>query len=813
MLVILITRPLATATGGVRRERFAFEVLEMRHFPGQLLSNTDVARSEGHGVSLRAATAVWARVALLSFGGPAGQIAVMHRILVEEKHWIGEIRFLHALNYCMLLPGPEAHQLAIYIGWLLHRTRGGIIAGTLFVLPGVISLGVLSLMYATFGNVGAVQGFFFGLKAAVLAVVLEAVMRVGRRALRSRAMLVFAMLAFIAIFFLGISFPIVIALAALLGFLGHRAGFQGFDGPAHAGKAIRTETAPAAIDAAFEHAIPDHVRPATSRLARVTLIGLAIWLAPVVTLLATVGRQNVFTAITLFNSKMAVVTFGGAYAVLAYMAQQAVEHYHWLMPQEMLVGLGFAETTPGPLISVVQFVGFMAAFRHPGVLSPALAGTLGGLLAAWATFVPSFVWIFMGAPYIESVRNNKALGAALAAITAAVVGVILNLAIWFALHTLFGQVAERHAGPLILQSPNVSTLNVPALLLATAAVIALFRFKVGMIPTMFGCAVAGMILLGSSATAHGAADPLPTVLTVEAKIPLGDIKGRIDHLAFDISRHRLYVAELGNDSVGVIDLESRKLIRRLTGFRQPQGIAYASTTDSVYVANASDGSVRLFEGQNLTPAGQIALGSDADNIRVSQDGSRIFVGYGDGGLAIIDPRTRSKVGEIPLQAHPESFRLGTEGSRIFVNVPDAHAIAVVDASSQKQIASWSTGDLKANFPLVLDGSGHVLAVFRHPARIGMFDAQSGSLLSSVDTCGDSDDVFIDTKRSRVYVICGEGFVAAYSQEKQQLRKAAQIATEAGARTGLFVAETDRLYVAARAGLGRPAQVWVLKPGG
>jgi chromate transporter len=451
------------------------------------------AKSDGHGVSLSAATRVWGRVALLSFGGPAGQIAVMHRILVDEKRWIGENRFLHALNYCMLLPGPEAHQLAIYIGWLLHRTRGGIIAGTLFVLPGVISLGVLSWVYATLGSIGAVQGLFFGLQAAVLAVVLEAVMRVGRRALRGRAMQVIAALAFIAICFLGIPFPIVIAAAALLGFAGHSVGLPGFEASVHRGNAIQAVEAPAAIDAAFDRTIPDHVKPVLSRLVKTTVIGLTIWLAPVAALLATLGRQNVYTAISLFNSKMAVVTFGGAYAVLAYMAQQAVEHYHWLMPREMLVGLGFAETTPGPLISVVQFVGFMAAFRHPGALSPAFAGTLGGLLAAWATFVPSFVWIFMGAPYIESVRNNEALGAALAAITAAVVGVILNLAIWFALHTLFGRVDERHAYGLIYQEPVLSTLNVTALLLSVGAMFALLRFKIGMIPTLLGCSIAGLL--------------------------------------------------------------------------------------------------------------------------------------------------------------------------------------------------------------------------------------------------------------------------------------------------------------------------------
>jgi chromate transporter len=451
------------------------------------------ATLDGHGVSFREATRVWARVALLSFGGPAGQIAVMHRILVDEKRWIGETRFLHALNYCMFLPGPEAHQLAIYIGWLLHRVRGGIVAGTLFVLPGVISLGVLSWLYASFGNVGAVQGLFFGLKAAVLAVVLEAVMRVGRRALRSRAMVTIAALAFIAICFLAVPFPIVIAVAALLGFIGNATGLKGLQPSGHSAKTGSSAEAPAAIDAAFDRSLPEHVRPSVKRLVNAAAIGLTIWLGPVVALVGTLGRQNVFSAVALFNSKMAVVTFGGAYAVLAYMAQQAVEHYHWLTPQEMLVGLGFAETTPGPLISVVQFVGFMAAFRHPGALPPTVAGTLGGLLAAWTTFVPSFVWIFVGAPYIESVRNNKALGAALAAITAAVVGVILNLAIWFALHTLFGKVDQRHAYGLVLQEPDFTTVNLPALLLSVAAMLALFRFKVGMIPTLLGCSIAGIV--------------------------------------------------------------------------------------------------------------------------------------------------------------------------------------------------------------------------------------------------------------------------------------------------------------------------------
>jgi chromate transporter len=418
----------------------------------------------------------------------------MHRILVEEKRWIGETRFLHALNYCMLLPGPEAHQLAIYIGWLLHRTRGGLVAGTLFVLPGLISLGVLSWIYATFGSVGGVQGLFFGLKAAVLAVVLEAMQRIGKRAIRGRAMLLIAISAFVGIFFFAVPFPLIIAAAAVVGFAGYAAGFKGFALSAHAGKVDQASEARAAVDAAFTNKLPTHIQPSLSRLIRVGLIGLSIWLAPPLTLLIGFGPTNVFTAVAAFNSRMAVVTFGGAYAVLAYMAQQAVEYYHWLKPQEMLVGLGFAETTPGPLISVVQFVGFMAAYRQPGSLSPALAGTLGGLLAQWSTCVPSFLWIFMGAPYIESLRNNKTLSAALAAITASVVGVIANLSIWLALHTLFGEIREQHFGRLILRLPVLGTLNPTALLLALAAATSLFRFKVGMIATIVGCSVAGILM-------------------------------------------------------------------------------------------------------------------------------------------------------------------------------------------------------------------------------------------------------------------------------------------------------------------------------
>jgi chromate transporter len=444
-----------------------------------------------HPVPFGEAVRIWARVASLSFGGPAGQIAVMHRILVEEKHWIGETRFLHALNYCMLLPGPEAHQLAVYIGWLLHGVRGGIVAGTLFILPGLIALGILSWIYANFGNVGFVGALFFGLKAAVLALVLEAVVRVGKRALKTRAHYAIAAAAFIAIFFFAAPFPAIIAAAALIGYVGTAAGLSWFNAPLHAGKAAVPDQ-PAAIDAMFERGAPEHIRPSTGRFGVTAVVGLLLWLGPLALLFLLLGPDNVYTSIAAFNSKMAVVTFGGAYAVLAYMAQQAVENYGWLRPDEMLIGLGFAETTPGPLISVVQFVGFMAAFRDAGPLDPNVAGTLGGLLAMWSTFVPSFLWIFLGAPYVEALIGNKKLNAALSAITAAVVGVILNLAIWFALHVLFGEVREVAAYGLQLHMPVLATIDWAAVVLSLIAAVAIFRLKFGMVWTLALCCALGV---------------------------------------------------------------------------------------------------------------------------------------------------------------------------------------------------------------------------------------------------------------------------------------------------------------------------------
>jgi chromate transporter len=442
-----------------------------------------------HGISFREALIVWLRVAILSFGGPAGQIAVMHRILVEEKHWISESRFLHALNYCMLLPGPEAQQLATYIGWLLHRTAGGLVAGGLFILPGIIAIMALSYIYAAYGNVGFVEALFFGLKAAVLAIVIQAVVRVGKRALRNRIMIALAGTAFVAIFFFAVPFPVIIVAAGFIGFIGSRLGRPEFAGVEHGdGKST------AVIDSMLGDAVPDHVKPSAARTLRVSAIWLALWLIPVAALLVGLGPGNVFSQIAIFFSKMAMVTFGGAYAVLAYVAQQAADYYHWVQPREMLDGLGMAETTPGPLIMVVQFVGFMAAFRDAGGLSPMLAATLGGLLATWVTFAPCFLWIFAGAPYIETMRGNKALAGALSAITAAVVGVILNLSIWFALHTVFRQTFEVRGIGLAFDAPVLSSVDVPALVLSIAAAAAIFRFRMGMLTVLAASCAAGVLL-------------------------------------------------------------------------------------------------------------------------------------------------------------------------------------------------------------------------------------------------------------------------------------------------------------------------------
>ncbi|HWK45524.1 MAG TPA: chromate efflux transporter, partial [Stellaceae bacterium] len=385
------------------------------------------------------ATKVWAKIGLLSFGGPAGQIALMHKELVEERRWIGEQRFLHALNYCMLLPGPEAQQLATYIGWLMHRTAGGLVAGSLFVLPGAFVMLGLSVLYTLYRDVPLIDAVFFGVKAAVFAVVVEAVLRIGRRALKNRAMAGIAAAAFIGIYILRVPFPIIILAAGLVGWFGSRRSPQLFTAGGHGAKGAASDFK-GVVDVMFERGELEHADPSWRRSIGVLATWLPIWLGPVVLLAAVTGSASVWTELGTFFSTMAVVTFGGAYAVLAYVAQAAVDTFGWLTPREMLDGLGLAETTPGPLIMVLQFVGFLAAYRVPGSLDPLLAGCLGALLTTWVTFAPCFLWIFLGAPYIEALRGNKTLSAALSAITAAVVGVILNLALWFGIHVVFREV-------------------------------------------------------------------------------------------------------------------------------------------------------------------------------------------------------------------------------------------------------------------------------------------------------------------------------------------------------------------------------------
>ncbi len=455
-------------------------------------NQADPATPRSASVSWNEAVRVWVRVALLSFGGPAGQIAVMHRIVVEEKRWISEPRFLHALNFCMLLPGPEAQQLATYIGWLMHGTAGGILAGGLFVLPGALSVFALSYAYAAWGQLPIITALFFGLKAAVLAVVIEAVVRIGRRALRNRAMLALSAVAFVAIFFFAVPFPIIVLTSAMIGFFGYKVR------PSLFGQGAADAASPDGMDddasTALGEEMPGHTRPKASRLVLVAAIWLALWLIPVAAVVIALGPDNVFAQIAVFFSKMALVTFGGAYAVLAYVAQQAVQHYGWLRPSEMLDGLGMAETTPGPLIMVLQFVGFIAAFRDPSPLPPMLAATLGALLTTWVTFTPCFLWIFLGAPFVEALRGNHRLSAALSAVTAAVVGVILNLALWFAIHSMFRVVYSVRAFGFSFDMPMPASLDPWAFVLALGAAVALFWLRAGLIPTLAASCVAGMLL-------------------------------------------------------------------------------------------------------------------------------------------------------------------------------------------------------------------------------------------------------------------------------------------------------------------------------
>jgi len=412
--------------------------------------------------------------------------AVMHDEIVDRRAWISERRFLHALNYCMLLPGPEAQQLATYLGWLLRGPVGGLFAGGLFILPGFVSIMALSVLFAAYGDVTWVAGLFFGISAAVIAIVANAVLRIGRRGIRNKVMLAVAGAAFISIFVFELPFPLIVAVAAAIGLVGGRVRPEVFN--------LLSGHDETAVSDDADVLVGDQDitlgRPSVGRALLVLAVGLALWFGPIAVLLAVFGRSSTFTDVAWFFSSAAVLTFGGAYSVLAYISQEAVNTFGWLEPGEMISGLGMAETTPGPLIQVVQFVGFMGPYRNAGTMSPLTAGVFGALIATWVTFVPSFLWIFLGAPFIEHLRGRPSLTSALSTITAAVVGVVLNLAIWFALFTLFDVVREhRRFGALIYQ-PDPASLNWAAAAIAAGAAVAIFRYKV---PTLRVVAIAAVV--------------------------------------------------------------------------------------------------------------------------------------------------------------------------------------------------------------------------------------------------------------------------------------------------------------------------------
>lgn len=427
-------------------------------------------------VPFKEAFRFWVKLGLISFGGPAGQIAIMHTELVDRKQWISESRFLHALNYCMILPGPEAQQLAIYVGWLLHKTIGGVVAGAFFVIPSIFVLWGLSLVYAVYGNVPVIASLFYGLKGAVMAIVAAAVLRIARRALKNEVLWAIAGIAFVAIFFLKVPFPLLITSAGLTGLIGGRLWPRKFAvSMAHQSKTVKTDSS--VID---DHMLAaPHTKPSIARSAKVLVVCLLLWWTPVVLAGLWQGWNHTIVRESVFFSKAAMVTFGGAYAVLPYVSQQAVDKFHWLQPTQMMDGLGLAETTPGPLIMVVQFVGFMGGWNQPGGLPPLIAATLGALLSTWTTFLPCFLWIFLGAPYIEQTRDSVRLSSALSTITAAVVGVVLNLGVWFAIHSLF---------------PAGGHVDWTLLLLSVSAFVVMVRWKWDIIPIVLACAVAGLLL-------------------------------------------------------------------------------------------------------------------------------------------------------------------------------------------------------------------------------------------------------------------------------------------------------------------------------
>jgi chromate transporter len=447
-------------------------------------TNAEATEAEARMPSFAAALRVWTKIGLLSFGGPAGQIALLHREVVDDRNWVSDRRFLHALSFCNLLPGPEAQQLATYLGWLMHGVKGGVAAGMIFVLPGAAVMLALSLIYALAGHVPVIDALFFGLKSAVLVLVVEALLRIGRRALKGWVAWALAGAAFIALFVFKAPFPAVVLTAGAIGY-----AVPGYF--SHGGHGQARHDRPALIDAVLAG---DPARPARLAAAarRAGFVALALWLLPVLALMGL--AHGTFADIAWFFSKMAVVTIGGAYAVLAYVAQDAVEAYHWLSAQEMLSGLGLAETTPGPLILVLQFVGFLAGYRSPGALSGVAGGIAGSVLTVWVTFAPCFTFVFLGAPFIERLQSNTALSGALAAITASVVGVVGNLAVWFALQVLFHDHTALRTGPLALEIPVFSSIDLAAVALATLAALCLFRLKRGVLQTLGITAAAGLIL-------------------------------------------------------------------------------------------------------------------------------------------------------------------------------------------------------------------------------------------------------------------------------------------------------------------------------
>jgi len=438
-------------------------------------------------IPFRQALRVWFSISLRTFGGPAGQIAVMHKELVDDRRWIGEHRFLHALSYCTLLPGPEAQQLAIYLGWLLNGTGGGLAAGILFVLPGYVTMMILSGVYAKWGETTAITALFAGIGPAVLAVVLQAVIRVGKRSLRNKFLVGIAVCSFISLTVVNIPFPVVILLAGLAGFTAARKWPGIFNHPAS------SEVAGAQPPLIADDALHG-TRPSLKRAVRIIVIGIILWGVPVLVAALALGRSHVFVEQGLFFSGTAVVTFGGAYAVLSYVAQRAVHVFGWLLPGEMIRGLALAETTPGPLIMVVQFVAFLGAFRNPGTMNPWVAGLIGSSLVVWVTFVPCFLFVFLGAPHVEGLRGNRHLSAALTGIMAAVVGVIANLSLFFSVHTLFSIVERKTWGIISMDIPRWSSVDPRAIIVALFAFYAVFSLKWGVLRLLACCAGIGAVL-------------------------------------------------------------------------------------------------------------------------------------------------------------------------------------------------------------------------------------------------------------------------------------------------------------------------------